>query len=73
MEYAALDEVAVCNLAWISLPNFVQKEGGVLFYDFEKLRKVSLDGAKFDGIAHTYFFLMVWLFVNSYSSKTSVI
>ncbi|KAJ3291688.1 Ribonucleoside-diphosphate reductase large subunit [Borealophlyctis nickersoniae] len=41
VEYSAPDEVAVCNLASISLPNFVQKEDGVPSFDFAKLRMVT--------------------------------
>ncbi len=38
MEYTAPDEVAVCNLASISLPAFVDKKGA---YDFQKLYDVA--------------------------------
>ena len=37
MEYTSKDEVAVCNLASISLPKFVENKK----FDFEKLRKIS--------------------------------
>lgn len=37
VEYSAPDEVAVCNLASIALPNFVLDKDT---YDFEKLRQV---------------------------------
>lgn len=39
IEYTDKDEVAVCNLASISLPRFVDKEKGI--FDFEKLVEVS--------------------------------
>jgi ribonucleoside-diphosphate reductase alpha chain len=39
LEYTAPDEVAVCNLASISLPKFVDEESQV--YDFEKLHYVT--------------------------------
>jgi len=39
MEYTAKDEVAVCNLASIALPAFVQREEGT--YDFQRLYKVT--------------------------------
>lgn len=38
MEYTAPDEVAVCNLASISLPKFVQEDGS---YDFERLFEIT--------------------------------
>lgn len=38
IEYTDKDEVAVCNLASISLPKFVKENGQ---FDFEKLRQVS--------------------------------
>ena len=37
VEYSSPDEVAVCNLASIALPRFVQKQQ----FDFDKLREVS--------------------------------
>jgi ribonucleoside-diphosphate reductase alpha chain len=37
MEYTSKDEVAVCNLASISLPKFVENKK----FDFEKLRKIA--------------------------------
>jgi len=37
MEYTSKDEVAVCNLASISLPKFVEEKK----FDFEKLRKIA--------------------------------
>lgn len=42
VEYTAPDEVAVCNLASISLPAFVDKDS----YDFDKLREVTKVVAK---------------------------
>jgi ribonucleoside-diphosphate reductase alpha chain len=38
MEYTAPDEVAVCNLASISLPKFITKEGK---FDFDNLHEVT--------------------------------
>ncbi len=38
MEYTSADEVAVCNLASISLPKFVKEDGT---YDFDKLHEVT--------------------------------
>ena len=39
VEYTSADEIAVCNLASISLPNFVDIESRK--FDFEKLQKVT--------------------------------
>ncbi|TAQ83418.1 hypothetical protein B7494_g8258 [Chlorociboria aeruginascens] len=39
IEYCAPDEVAVCNLASLALPTFVDKDNG--FFDFEKLHEVT--------------------------------
>lgn len=39
IEYSAPDEVAVCNLASLSLPSFVDYNNGV--YDFKKLHEVT--------------------------------
>lgn len=40
-EYTSKDEIAVCNLASVALPKFVEKDGdGKLSYNFEKLREV---------------------------------
>ncbi|PKS06861.1 hypothetical protein jhhlp_006937 [Lomentospora prolificans] len=39
IEYSAPDEVAVCNLASLALPSFVDYNKGV--YDFEKLHEVT--------------------------------
>ncbi|OJD36160.1 ribonucleoside-diphosphate reductase large chain [Diplodia corticola] len=39
VEYTAPDEVAVCNLASLALPTFVDVENGV--YDFNKLHEVT--------------------------------
>ncbi|RKO87124.1 ribonucleoside-diphosphate reductase large subunit, partial [Blyttiomyces helicus] len=41
IEYSSPDEVAVCNLASISLPNFVVGKGNSVSYDFENLRKIT--------------------------------
>lgn len=38
VEYSSPDEVAVCNLASLALPNYVNKQT----FDFEKLREVSI-------------------------------
>jgi ribonucleoside-diphosphate reductase alpha subunit len=40
VEYSSPDEVAVCNLASISLPSFVFKEAGESMFDFKKLAHV---------------------------------
>merc|ERR1712136_731881 len=39
IQYTSSDEIAVCNLASISLPAFVRAEEGS--YDFEELRRVT--------------------------------
>ncbi|HCE54776.1 MAG: ribonucleoside-diphosphate reductase subunit alpha [Lutibacter sp.] len=42
MEYTAKDEVAVCNLASIALPMFVDEdENGVKFFNHQKLHKIT--------------------------------
>ncbi|KAJ3047766.1 Ribonucleoside-diphosphate reductase large subunit [Rhizophlyctis rosea] len=42
VEYSSPEEVAVCNLASLSLPSFVgRNEQGERIYDFEKLRQVT--------------------------------
>ena len=41
VEYSSPDEVAVCNLASISLPNFVTKKDKVPEFDFQKLFDVT--------------------------------
>ena len=42
MEYTAKDEVAVCNLASISIPMFVEKDDvGQLFFNHDKLYEVT--------------------------------
>lgn len=41
VEYSSPDEVAVCNLASIALPSFVEKTASTSSYDFEKLHKVT--------------------------------
>jgi ribonucleoside-diphosphate reductase alpha subunit len=46
VEYSSPDEVAVCNLASISLPNFVTKENGEPKFDFVKLKQVTKVVAK---------------------------
>jgi ribonucleotide reductase alpha subunit len=42
-EYTSRDEIAVCNLASIALPKFVEKDAadGKMIYNFEKLREVA--------------------------------
>jgi ribonucleoside-diphosphate reductase alpha subunit len=39
-EYSSPDEIAVCNLASVSLPKFVSNVGGTIQFDFDKLGKV---------------------------------
>merc|ERR1712125_265851 len=41
LEYTSADEVAVCNLASIALPAFVNCEGESKSYDFQKLYEVT--------------------------------
>jgi ribonucleoside-diphosphate reductase alpha chain len=42
MEYTAKDEVAVCNLASIALPMFVEEdENGTKFFNHQKLHKIT--------------------------------
>ncbi len=41
VEYSAPDEVAVCNLASIALPSFVEKDSTTFWYNFEKLHEVT--------------------------------
>ncbi len=42
VQYSSADEVAVCNLASISLPKYVRKNGdGVTYFDFEKLAEIT--------------------------------
>lgn len=41
VEYSSPDEVAVCNLASIALPSFVEKTSTTSSYDFEKLHDVT--------------------------------
>lgn len=43
IEYTSKDEVAVCNLASICLPKFVNEDGS---YDFETLHKVARNVTK---------------------------
>jgi ribonucleoside-diphosphate reductase alpha chain len=40
-EFTAPDEIAVCNLASICLPMFVEYEDGMPIYNFEKLRLIT--------------------------------
>lgn len=41
-EYTAPDEIAVCNLNSLCLPNFIEKDkNGKLFYNYQKLYKVA--------------------------------
>lgn len=40
VEFTSPDEVAVCNLASLALPTFVNKENGTPFFDFQKLYEV---------------------------------
>ena len=39
-EYTSRDEIAVCNLASIALPKYIEKESTGIIYNFEKLREV---------------------------------
>lgn len=41
VEYSSPEEVAVCNLASIALPSFVEKEGDSVWYNFEKLHEIA--------------------------------
>lgn len=41
VEYSSPDEVAVCNLASIALPTFVEKDNTGAWYDFKKLHEVA--------------------------------
>lgn len=41
VEYSAPDEVAVCNLASISLPTFVESDDDGVWYNFKKLHEIS--------------------------------
>lgn len=41
VEYSSPDEVAVCNLASISLPNFVESDDDGIWYDFKKLHNIA--------------------------------
>lgn len=43
VEYSSADEVAVCNLASIALPQFVKKDGT---FDFQKLREVKRESER---------------------------
>lgn len=48
VEYSSPEEIAVCNLASIALPAFIEKsdDGLTQFYNFEKLHKISKVVAK---------------------------
>lgn len=41
VEYSAPDEVAVCNLASIALPTYVERDSERSWYDFKKLHEVT--------------------------------
>lgn len=41
VEYSSPDEVAVCNLASIALPSFVEKDANNVWYNFDKLHEVT--------------------------------
>jgi ribonucleotide reductase alpha subunit len=41
IEYSSQDETAVCNLASLSLPAFIKKEGGKREFDYNELRRVT--------------------------------
>lgn len=41
VEYSAPDEVAVCNLASIALPSFVEYDSKSTWYNFEKLHEIT--------------------------------
>ncbi|CUM63481.1 uncharacterized protein PRCAT00001057001 [Priceomyces carsonii] len=41
VEYSSPEEVAVCNLASIALPSFVEKDATSTWYNFEKLHEVT--------------------------------
>ncbi|GEQ66662.1 hypothetical protein JCM33374_g325 [Metschnikowia sp. JCM 33374] len=41
VEYSAPDEVAVCNLASIALPSFVERDATTSWYNFNKLHEVT--------------------------------
>ena len=41
VEYSSPDEVAVCNLASVALPSFVEDDKNELWYNFEKLHEVT--------------------------------
>ncbi|KAI8912700.1 ribonucleotide reductase [Gorgonomyces haynaldii] len=41
VEYSSPDEVAVCNLASLALPNYVSKQDNVPFFDHQKLFDVT--------------------------------
>lgn len=41
VQYSSPEEVAVCNLASLALPNFVDQDEEKIWYDFEALHKVT--------------------------------
>lgn len=41
VEYSSPEEVAVCNLASIALPSFVEKDASSSWYNFDKLHEVT--------------------------------
>lgn len=41
VEYSSPEEVAVCNLASIALPSFVESDASSTWYNFEKLHEIS--------------------------------
>ncbi len=41
IEYSSKDEIAVCNLASISLPSFVQTNEGKVVFNYEKLGEIT--------------------------------
>lgn len=41
VEYSAPDEVAVCNLASIALPSFVESDANSTWYNFDKLHDIA--------------------------------
>lgn len=41
VEYSSPEEVAVCNLASIALPSFVEKDASTSWYNFDKLHEVT--------------------------------
>lgn len=41
IQYSSAEETAVCNLASLALPSFINENGGSQYYDFKKLHKVT--------------------------------